>query len=177
MSLFFSRVFNFSLVFVRRTTFTFASLFWKYISRAHYFPLKYFPVVWHINLSLIAKAKISCFASAYFYTWHLQAPCTRFLYIFEGFLRIKVLYRFPHFTIVACIILTLVSYNLKHFQWLDLKQFLKCISPSCSKLPRSLQRARSRVLSCFFQSQFSNDSYHMLSWLLNSYLVILCILS
>lgn len=136
---------------VRRTAFTFAPLFWKCISRAHYFPLKYFPVVWHINLSLIAKAKISCFASAYFYTWHLQAPCTRFLYIFEVFLRIKVLYPFPYFTIVACIILTLVSYNLKHFQLLDLKQFLKCISPSCSKSPRSFQRPRSGCFSLSFK--------------------------
>lgn len=75
-------VFSSSLYFVRRTAFTFAPLLWKYSSRAHYFPLKYFPVVWHIILSVIAKAKISGLGSTYFYIWHLQAPCTRFLYIF-----------------------------------------------------------------------------------------------
>lgn len=92
---FFSLIFNFSLYFVRRTAFTFAPLFWKCISRAHYFLLKYFPVVWHIILAVIAKAKISGLASTYFYIWRLQALVLDFYIFFEGFLHIKILYPFP----------------------------------------------------------------------------------
>ena len=77
-------------------------------------------MVWHIILSLTAKAKIFCLASTYFYIWHLQTLVLAFYTFFEGFLHIKILYPFPHFTVVTCIILTLLSFSLKHFQMLDL---------------------------------------------------------
>lgn len=83
--------------FVRRTTFTSAPLFCKYILRAHYFSLKSFPVAWLIILSLIAKAK----KVSYFHSWHLQAPCTKFLHIFLKAFCIKLLCPFPHFTVLV----------------------------------------------------------------------------
>lgn len=59
------------IIFCQENSFYLCSFILKNVSRAHYFPLKYFPVVWHIILLVIAKAKISGLTSTYFYIWHL----------------------------------------------------------------------------------------------------------
>lgn len=90
--IFFSPVFNFSLsILSGEQLFTYIPLFWKCISRAHYVSLKYFPVVWHIILLLVAKAKnlLPCF----YLFLHMVPPSPLYLIsiYFEGFLHIKVL--------------------------------------------------------------------------------------
>lgn len=135
-------------------------------------------MVWHSFLSPIAKAKIPYLASSYFYIWHLQVHITRFLYIFWRISAYKSFMSLSHFSVVAYNFLVLVGFNLKHFQLLNLELFLKSISSSYSRFPRSPQKTK---LKCFLLSfKVSPLIIPIIFWagfILNSYLVILCIVS